>query len=141
MTKLSKEFFIGNEVLFVGYSAKNQGFSKMVYQAFSNNGIKVYPVNNRENGSYDVKVYKGLEDLPRVPKTAYILLNKDNTRKVIRKLADMGVQKILFQSGRNADQSILEECGKMGLETTVACPMMKFGSGIHKVHAFFAGVR
>lgn len=141
MTKLNKEFFDGNEVVFVGYSGRNQTFSKMVYQAFSNNGIKVYPLNSKENGNYDVKVYKSIEELPKIPKTAYVLLNKENTRKVIRELAGKGIKKVLFQNSKNADKSVLEECAKLGIEAIVACPMMRFGSGIHRIHAFFAGVR
>lgn len=141
MVDLKKEFFLEDEVLFVGYSAKNQGFSRKVYQAFLNNGIKVYPLNNKESGNYDVKVYKNIEDLPRIPKTAYILLNKDNTRQVIEVLANKGVQNLLFQRSRNIDQSILEECTKFGIKTIVACPMMRFGSGIHRIHGLMAGIK
>lgn len=141
MIKLNKDFFDGNEVLFVGYSAKNQGFSKMVYQAFTKHGLKVYPVNSKDNGSYDVKVYKSLNELPKIPKAAYVLLNKENASKAVRELAEKGVKKILFQNSKNADTSIIEQCSKLGIETATACPMMSFGSGIHKLHGFFAGVR
>lgn len=141
MKKLNKDFFTGNEVIFVGYSSRQPQFSKMVYQAFSDNGIKVYPLNHREGGSFDVKVYRKLEEMPSVPKTAYILLKKDNTRQVVKELANKGVSKMLFQNGSVADQSILDECKKLGVETLVACPMMGFGSGMHRIHAFFAGVK
>lgn len=141
MVKLDKSFFKENEVLFVGYSGKNQGFSKMVYQVFSKQGIKVYPINSKEQGNYDIKVYKQLEDLPKIPETAYVLLNKKNTQKALKKLADSGVKRILFQSRKTADQSILDECAQKGIETIVACPMMKFGSGLHKIHGFLAGVK
>lgn len=141
MSKLSKEFFQENEVLFLGYSSKNEGFSKMVYNAFLKNGIKVYPVNKKEGGSYEVKVYKSLEDLPKIPKTAYVLLNKENTRMVIKDLINKGITKILFQNKKSVDNSIIEECARVGIETAVACPMMKFGSGIHRIHGFFAGVK
>ncbi|MCX7709140.1 MAG: CoA-binding protein, partial [Clostridia bacterium] len=141
MSILNKDFFEGNEVIFVGYSGKNQGFCGNVHKAFINNGIKVYAVNNKEGGTYDIKVYKHLEELPKIPKTAYVLQNKENSQKAVKELAEKGVRKILFQSSRNVDASTLEECKKMGIETIVACPMMKFGSGIHKLHGFFAGVR
>lgn len=140
MTKLSKEFFENNEVLFVGYSNKNQAFCNMIFQAFSNNGIKVYPINKNE-GNYDVKVYRSISDLPKIPKTAFILLNRDNTKKIIGELANCGIKRIEFQNSKNVDSAILEDCAKRGIETLVACPMMKFGKGIHKVHGFFAGVK
>ena len=142
MTKLGKEFFENDEVLFVGYSGgKNQPFSKMIYQAFTDNGIKVYPINSKTDGNYDIKVYNSLEDLPKVPSTAFVLLKRENTRKAVNELAGIGIKRIQFQNNRNVDASILEDCSKLGIETVVACPMMKFGSGFHKLHAFFAGVR
>ncbi|MFP4016555.1 MAG: CoA-binding protein [Halanaerobiales bacterium] len=138
MTKLKKDFF-SDELLFVGYSARNKGFSNKIYQTFSDNGIRVYPMNNKEN-NYDVKVYQTMEDLPTVPECAYVLLNKDNTKQVVKELVDNGVKKILFHNKKIVDSETLEECSKQGIETAVACPMMIFGSGIHKIHAFFAGV-
>ncbi len=142
MSILNKDFFDGNEVLFVGYSGgKNQPFCKMIYEAFTKNGIKVYPTNTKTEGNYDVKVYRSLSDLPKIPKTAFVLVNKENARKELKELYENGIKRILFQSKRNIDDSILDECSKMGIETIVACPMMKFGTGFHRIHAFFAGVR
>jgi len=141
MVKLNKDFFKGNEVLFIGYSARNNRFSNEIYQAFTRGGIKVYPVNNKPNGSYDIKVYNSLSDLPKVPETAFVLLNKENARKAVNQLADSGVKRILFQGKKNVDDELLSDCSKMGIEVAVGCPMMVFGSGLHKIHAFFAGVR
>ncbi len=141
MVDLKKEFFPGDEVLFMGYSAKNQGFSSKIYQAFSNHGIKVYPLNSKESENYAVKVYKSIDELPRIPKTAYILLNKESTRKVIKELSNKGIKNIVFQRSGNVDRSILEECTRLGMKTIVACPMMSFGSGIHRFHGLLAGIR
>jgi acyl-CoA synthetase (NDP forming) len=141
MSKLSEDFFINNEVLFVGYSSRNERYSREIYQAFANNGIRVYPLNNKENASYQVKVYKNLSELPAVPKTAYILMNRDKTGRIVKQLAEKGVKRILFHNAKYVDQATLEECKKLGIETTAACPMMLFGGGLHRVHGFFAGVR
>ena len=141
MAKLSKEFFTDGEVLFVGYSSRNKAFSRAIYDAFMRGGIKVFPFNHKAGGSYDVKVYQSLSELPKVPRSAFVLLNRENAGKIIHSLADSGVRRILFQSAKNVDAGILEECKKLGMETMVACPMMVFGSGIHKIHGFFAGVR
>ena len=141
MAKLSKDFFDGNEVLFVGYSSRNRVFSRQVYQAFMRNGIKVYPLNNKANGSYDVKVYKSMSELPKTPRSAYVLLNKNNSISVVRHLAENGIKKVLFQNKKIADSDTLNECEKLGIEAAVGCPMMVFGSGFHKIHGFFAGAR
>jgi acyl-CoA synthetase (NDP forming) len=140
MAKLNREF-LGNEVLFVGYSSRNQAYSKSIYKAFIDNGIKVYPLNSRQDGKYDVKVYKDLSELPQIPKCAYILLNKAKTMEAVKQLKDKGINKILFHNAKTVGQDTLEECSKMGIETAVACPMMLLGSGMHRLHGFLAGVK
>ena len=141
MEKLSKAFFDGREILFIGYSGKYESFCKSVFQTLTNHGIKVYPINNRSNANYDIKVYRDFSELPKIPSFAYVLTNQESTRKLIPELKKYDIQRILFQSKKNVDQAALDECRKLGIETAVGCPMMLFGSGIHKLHAFFAGVR
>jgi acyl-CoA synthetase (NDP forming) len=138
MSKLYKDFFKDQDILFVGYSSRNNAYSKEIYQAFVNNQKKVYPYNNKEKAEYDVKVYQKLEELPVMPKSAFVLLNKNNAAKAGKELIAKGVQRILF---RQADPEILAECAKAGVETAVGCPLMIYGTGIHKFHAFFAGVK
>ncbi|HWT26667.1 MAG TPA: CoA-binding protein, partial [Mobilitalea sp.] len=110
MVKLNKDFFKDGEVLFVGYSSRNSAYSKGVYQAFANHNIKVYPYNTKENATYDVKVYKSLSELPKMPKAAFILLNKENTAKAVKQLLGKGVNRILFYSAKNVEPAILKEC-------------------------------
>lgn len=141
MVKFSKDFFTSNEILFVGYSSRNPAYSKGVYQAFRNHNIKVYPYNTKENTTYDIKVYKKLGDLPNIPKEAFVLLNKENTAKAVKQLIEKGVKKILFYSSKTVDSATLEACDKAGVVTSTGCPMMVYGTGFHKIHAFFAGVK
>lgn len=141
MIKLNKSFFDGQEVLFVGYSEKQKDFCDMVFKAFTDNGIRVYPLNKRKGASFDRKVYTEFTELPAIPATAYVLTNKENTKSMVQELADKGIKKILFQGKNNVDPETLEKCRGLGIETVVACPMMVFGRGFHKIHAFFAGVR
>lgn len=141
MNKLTKDFFKGSEVLFVGYSSRNGAYSKSVYRALSNYNLKVYPYNTKENASYDMKVYKNLTELPNMPKNAFLLLNKENTAKAVKQLIGKGIDRILFYNAKNVDQETLEECKKAGIETAAGCPMMIYGTGIHKFHALLAGVK
>lgn len=141
MVKFNKKFFDDSEVLFVGYSSRNVAYSNSILQAFTNNNIKVYPLNTKENAEFDTKVYKKLEELPDMPKTAYVLLNKENTAKAVKQLIENGFTKILFYSKNTVDSATLAECDKAGVITSIGCPMMIYGNGIHKLHAFFAGVK
>jgi acyl-CoA synthetase (NDP forming) len=141
MTKLYKDFFKDKEVLFVGYSSRNSAYSQEIFKTLTNNQIKVYPFNTKENAKYDVKVYQKLSELPIMPKSVFILLNKENTSKAVKELIGKGVKRILFRSAKTVDPVTLEECEKAGIETAVGCPMMIFGTGLHKLHALFAGVK
>jgi len=141
MKNLKNEFFKEKDVLFLGYSSRTPQFSKMIYKAFTDAGMKVYPVNPKSSAKYDVKVYHDISELPKVPSTAYVLLNNENAKAAVRQMIDKGVKRIMFHRGKTADQSLLDECKQAGIETAVACPMMLFGSGIHKLHGFFAGVK
>lgn len=138
MAKLYKGFFKDSEILFVGYSSRNAAYSKDIYQAFTNNQMKVYPYNTKENASYDIKVYKSLAELPVMPKSAFVLLNKKNAASEVKELINKGVKRILF---RSADPATIAECEKAGVETAIGCPMMIYGTGLHKFHALLAGVK
>lgn len=141
MEKINKNFFKGNDILFVGYSSKDKMFCNSVMNAFVKNGFKVYPMNSRTKEGFDIKVYQTFEELPEVPETAYVLLKSENARKVIKPLKDNGVKRILFQNNKIADKEILDQCSQLGIEAAIGCPMMLFGSGLHRIHAFFAGVK
>jgi hypothetical protein len=140
MSKLNKEFFTNNEVLVVGYPLKTDPTMRYLMQAFLKNGLKVFALNNEARGDADIKVYKSLGELPKVPKTAYMYADKKDIDPWIGQLKAAGVEKVLFHSRKDVDESQLDECGKAGLKTTIACPMMILGTGIHKFHAMLAGV-
>lgn len=141
MSKLSKDFFINHEVLIVGYPIKTDPSMPMLLQAFLNNGIKVFAQNSAATDDADMKIYTSLADLPRIPKSAYIYLDKKDIDPWIGQLASAGITRVLFHSKNDVDASQLEACKKAGLETAVACPMMIFGKGIHWFHGKLAGVR
>lgn len=141
MKKLSRDFFKGNEVLFVGYSSRNKAFSQELYRSISNSGVKVYPYNVKKEASYDIKVYNNLSDMEKIPEAAFILLNAGNAAKAAEELAGKGVKRMLFQSKGNVSPQTMEALEKKGVEVSVGCPLMLFGKGLHKIHAFFAGVK
>jgi len=141
MEKLSKDFLKDKEILFVGYSSRNKGFCNSVMNAFVKNGFRVYPMNTRTGEGFDVKVYKSFEELPKVPETAYILLNGVNVINAIKPLKQNGVKRVLFQNEKIAEKAVVELCRELGIDMAVGCPMMLYGSGLHRLHGFFAGIK
>ncbi len=140
MAKLTKDFFSDNEVLILGYPLKDDPSMKMILPAFMQNNIKVYAMNSNVTGDLDIKIYKSFSELPKVPKCAYIYLEKEEITPWIPQMVASGVKRVLFHSKRDVEPSDIEACKKAGLEVAIACPMMLLGKGFHKFHKFVAGV-
>jgi acyl-CoA synthetase (NDP forming) len=138
--KLSKGFFLADEVLFLGYSRTYGVFSRRVYDAFRESGAEVYPVNPR-GGSGDVPVYASIDEVPARPRFAYLLTGMATTAGIVDGLAARGVKRVLFNSRKSVDRATLERCETLGLETAVACPLMALGGGPHRLHGFIRGVK
>ena len=139
--KLSKDFFLNDEVLILGYPLKEDPSMQMILKGYQDNGIKVLAMNADATADADVKLYRSFAELPRVPATAYVYLEKEDIGDWISHMAAHGVRRVLFHSKRDVDPTHLASCREAGLETAVACPMMLLGGGLHRFHAFLAGVR
>ncbi len=140
MVKLSKSFF-ESEVLFVGFTEKYRRFCTQVYDTLTKKGIKVYALSAEPKEKFSVPVYADIAQLPKVPSCAYVINDRPETARVVETLHAKGVKKILFNSKNVADQAILDRCRALGIETAIACPLMLYGGGLHRLHGFFAGVK
>lgn len=142
MTISKTNFFTNNEVLFIGVSNNPKSFSRSVYKDFIKAGIKVYPVNTKRFMINEEEVFRSVEQLPKLPECAYILLSKENTKLAVESLKGKGIKKILFHSRATVDESTLNECKESGIEAYVACAKMIISKApIHKMHGLIAGVR
>ena len=140
MAKLTKDYFSDGEVLIIGYPLNDDPSMKMILPAFIRNNIKVYAMNHKASSGQDIKVYKSFSELPKIPKCAYIYLEKDEITPWISDMVKNGVTRVLFHSKQDVEPADVEACKNAGLETAIACPMMLLGKGLHKFHKFLAGV-
>lgn len=140
MAKLTKDYFSDGEILIIGYPLNDDPSMKMILPAFIRNNIKVYAMNPKASSGQDIKVYKSFSELPKIPKCAYIYLEKDEITPWISDMVKNGVTRVLFHSKQDVEPADVEACKNAGLETAIACPMMLLGKGLHKFHKFLAGV-
>lgn len=140
MPKLTKAYFTDNEVLIAGYPLSDDPSMKMILKAFLDNGIKVYALNDKADGKYDIKVFTSIAGLPKIPECCYVYFDKPDIDAWIEPLAKAGVKRVLFHSKKDVEPAQLEKCREAGLETAIACPLMLLGKGIHRLHKFLAGV-
>lgn len=140
MGKINKDFFEGG-VLVCGCSSKDNLYYKRLYKAFTDNGIKVYPMPTTPESELGFTTYAKFNDLPEIPKSVYILSHKSLTPQIMEHLYELGVKKIAFYSMACVDSDILQTCQSKGIETTIGCPLMLFASGFCWIHAAIAGVK
>lgn len=134
MSKLSKAFFLNNEVLYWDLSKNGPccPMSKRFDQTLMRHGIKVHFVKSRSGRRID-----DLNNLPKVPKCAYVLYEKKDEDDVIRELIQNDIKRVLFHVLSKPSAKALKECTENGVETVVSCPMNAFGTPICKLHALF----
>lgn len=137
--RIPRSFFEAAEVVFIGYSSKEEGFSSLVADTFEKSGAKVYPVNP-DSSRFKRAVYKDVASVPGKPELAYLLTGKRHNLTLLDAVAARGIKRVLFQSPLSADAAVLDKCRALGLEAQVACPMMAFGGGFHRFHGWLAGV-
>lgn len=140
MKKITKDYF-GDEVLLIGYSSEANGFSHMVHDQMTKEGIRVYPVNNQPNGSYDIQVYNSVGEIENVPDTACLLISKAGVPDAMKDLAEYGVKRVLVQSKSFISEESAKICLENNMELSVGCPFMSIGKGFHRFHGWLAGVR
>lgn len=143
MEKLSKSFF-GNEVLIWGCTPPDKVYYTRLYKAFTQNGITVYPMSimpKDAKTTLDFKTFDTLEEVSKIPECVYVLANKDTTHPTLKRFRDAGVKRIVFYSKACVSPEDLAECEKMGIETRLGCPMMLYGKGPCRLHAFLAGIK
>lgn len=140
MAVFTRDFFKNDEVLIIGYSSKTKSFCRRVAKGISNAGITIYALNHNKSDNFDMKVFQSISELPKIPQTAYVILNPENTAKAVKGLKNSGIKNIMFQPGTVTSET-KEECVSMGMEVIEACPLMVFGKGIHRIHGFFAGLK
>lgn len=140
MEKINRQFFDG-EVLICGCSDKDNLYYKRLYKAFNGNGIKVYPMPTSPESELGFETYKSFSDLPKKPKSAYVLSHKNNTPALLKELDKLGIKKILFYGAVCADETALKWCADKGIETRMGCPLMLFAGGPCWLHSVFAGVK
>lgn len=147
MAKLSKDFFVNNEVLIIGYPLKRDPSMEMIMKQFMKSNVRIVALNATAApdatapGLEGSKIFTSLAQLQRTPKTAYIYLEKNEIDDWVAPIAKAGIQRVLFHSKNDVDPAQLEACAEAGLQTAVACPLMILGGGMHWFHGKLAGVR
>lgn len=141
MRKLSKDFFDQDQVLLVGYSQKEESYSHIVYKELISHGIRVIPFNPNQEGSYDVAVFHDYEAIRPFPRTAIVLTPSETVKEVVPQLLKYDLDRILVRNRNALDENLIHMCLSKEVDLAYGCPLMAISGGIHRFHAFLAGVK
>ena len=140
MVKFTKDFFKDKEILFLGVSQRYKMYCDMAYNDLTKKNVNVIPVGDTDTG-LSFNVFKDIESIPKMPKTAYTIMDTEDNKKILGKLKEKGVERILFHSKNIYDEELLKTCESSGFEVSVACPLMAYGGGFHRFHGFLKGIK
>ncbi len=139
MKKITKDFF-GDEIVICGCTKADNMYYKRLYKAFTQNGVKVYALPTTPVSDLGFKTYPDLASLPHVPECAYILSDKEDEAAIVEVLKKYNVKRILFYNQGLADDGVVADCEKNGIEVRCGCPLMLYTGGPCSLHARIAGV-
>jgi len=137
-----KLFLQQPHIAVVGVSRNKNKFGNAVYQTLKKKGIKVLPVNPHLTHFDGDKCYSDIETLPPGVNAVFVNTPPENTRIIVEKAFNRGIQHIWLQQGSTDDEVMKYLQGKEVNYIADRCIMMfaePVGS-FHRVHRFFSKI-
>ena len=117
-----------------GVSSRGQGFGALAFRELRKAGIEAYAVNPKGGQWNGETLFTGLQELPKPPLAAIILIKGMGAITAVEEAAANGVKKIWLQGGSDSPE-IRERCAGLGLETLRGeCILMRSGGFPHNLH-------
>lgn len=141
MKKLNLRYFDSQEVMLIGLSSNEKSYSQRVYKAMTEQGIPVYPVNNRKDVTFGINVFKSTQEVPETTTIACVLTKKEHNEGLVEQIIKMGIKKILVRSESQLSEKDIDAINREKIELSIGCPFMVLGKGLHRFHGYLAGVK
>jgi uncharacterized protein len=143
VSKQTVEEFISQPTLaVVGVSRNEQKFCNMAYRELQQRGYKLYPINPAAETVEGVKAYPSLKNLPEAVGGALIMVQPEQTEKVVRDAAEAGIRRVWIQQGAESDAALrfCEENGITVVHGQCIMMFMKNSAWYHGIHRWVLGV-
>jgi hypothetical protein len=143
VSKQTVEEFISQPTLaVVGVSRNGQKFCNMAYRELQKRGYKLYPINPVAETVEGVKAYPSLKGLPEAVGGALIMVQPDQTEKVVREAAEAGIRRVWIQQGAESEAAIrfCEENGITAVHGQCIMMFMKDPDWYHNIHRWVNGL-
>jgi len=120
-----------------GVSSRGQGFGTIALRELRKAGIEAYAVNPKGGEWKDIRLFRGLKDIPKIVKVSVILTKGKGALQAVEESAAHGVKWAWLQGGSNTPE-IRKRCIELGLEARHGeCVLMRLSGFPHSLHRFF----
>ena len=126
----------------VGVSRSGNKTGNNIYRELKKKGYQVFQVNPNATEIEGEKCYTNLKELPEKPGALIVSVKPDETEKVVREAAEIGIQNIWMQLGSDSEEAV-KFCKENNINSVHKECILMFAQpveGVHKFHRFFNGI-
>jgi len=138
MKKIIQAFLDSKKIAIVGVSEKKDNWGKSIMNELTKKGYEILPVNPKYEMIDSVKCYPSVKDLPADTVSVILAVPPSVTEKVVEEMSGTGIKRVWMHRGVGkgaSSEKAKELCAKNSIDVVYGfCPMMFFGTGMHKFH-------
>jgi predicted CoA-binding protein len=138
MRKTIDTFLEQKHIAIAGVSRSSSKWGNALMKELDKLQLHTYPVNPHAEELEGKKCYHQLKDLPPEVKSLIIATKAEASLDIVKEAKEAGLERVWMQRGvgkGSASPEAIEFCKQNGLDYVYGiCPMMEFGSGMHKFH-------
>jgi len=132
------KFLQEKHIAIAGVSRNSMKWGNGILKELRKKGIRVYPVNPFADELEGEKCYKTLALLPEEVKSLIIATKPKDTEILVKECKEAGIERVWMQKGAgkgSASKDAIDYCKQNNIDFVYGfCPMMFFGTGMHKFH-------
>ena len=113
-------------IAIIGASADPNKFGNKAVRAFLRQGFTVFPVNPKETEIENLRVFKGIAEIPVRPNLVSVYLPPPVLLKVLPDIAARGCDELWLNPGTESDE-VLAAAERLGLNVIQACSIVGIG--------------
>ena len=141
-TQASVEGFLAEKTLAIaGVKRNGTGFGNVVVKDLTGKGYEILPVHPSADGIGGVPCSPSLAELPKQVGGLVLVVQPEQTEKLVREAKDAGIERIWMQQGAESAEAI-RFCEENGIDVVHGQCVMMFAqpTGIHRFHRWLNGV-
>jgi uncharacterized protein len=135
-TRVEVDEFLSEKTLaLAGVSRGGKKFGNSVLKELTAKGFTVYPVHPKANEIDQHQCYPSLSKLPGQVGGLIVVLQPEETQKIVREAKEMGIKKIWMQQGSESNEAIAY-CNEHGLSVIHGECILMFAEPAGAMHRF-----